>query len=202
MLRAAVFLSGGLFLLVTTAPAQEQIPEKLMAVPTADSIGSHPQQPERNLVEAPIPKVPATTCSLACRGDSSTSVATSFRSKPKPNNDLVAADKKFWFANGAVLGAAILQTSAVAHCRHTVGRESCVGRYGDFIAMQSVNIITVTGTSLSTYWWKKADKESGVKHSSWWLVPFGLVAFNGYLAAQQYRKHCPAGKVFNGDDCE
>src|SRR5262249_27693057 len=152
------------------------------------------------LIEAPIPKPEAARCLLSC-GESPSSLASSFRDKPELKSDRVA-DKKFWLVNGAAVGAAILQTSAVAHCRHTVGRENCSDRYGPFIAMQSVSVGFVTGMSVVSYFWKKSEQESGAKHGSWWIVPAGLVAFNGYWAAQQYRKHCPKGTVFNGDGCE
>ncbi len=95
------------------------------------------------------------------------------------------ADKNFWLLNSAAVGAAIFQTSAVAHCRHTVGKENCADKYGPFIAMQSVNVGYVVGMSVVSYFWNRSDIEGGRKPGSWCVLPAGPANLEGCCAGQK-----------------
>ena len=112
------------------------------------------------------------------------------------------ADKKFWLAAGGAMGTSLLLVAGTSHCRRTVGVESCMGGYGDFKAIQGVQI-GLSGAMIAVgYGLKRSDQKSGAKHSQWWLFPVGVTALNGFRAIYQFSKHCPRGTVFNGDDCK
>jgi hypothetical protein len=121
--------------------------------------------------------------------------------QPKPEHERVA-DKKFWLVAGSTMATSILVVKATEHCRGTVGIEHCMGHYGEFKAIQGVQIGLSTFLTGMGYLWKRDDQRGGVKHSQWWIFPVGVAAWNGTNAVQQYSKHCTRGRVFNGEQCE
>jgi hypothetical protein len=48
---------------------------------------------------------------------------------------------------------------------------------------------------------KKEAQEDGIRGSGWWVFPVGATVFNAIMAEQQYRKDCPTGTLFDGEDC-
>lgn len=155
------------------------------------------------LPDSPLPKnIASCPLSIATCQESSfreRTAVSAVRSAAGPPQR--AADKKFWVVTGAVAGSTALHVLAVNHCRHTVGIESCEGEYGAFRAMQGLNIGFAAGMAAVGYGWKKMDDGEGKQHSKWWAIPAGTAAFFGFTAIQQYRKHCPAGTHFNGEEC-
>lgn len=155
------------------------------------------------LPDSPLPKQ-ATPCSLS----NPNCGQTSFRERNNLNGvrnisspHQRVADKKFWLVTGGLAASTALHVLAVNHCRHTVGIENCEGGYGPYRAMQGLNIGFSAGMAAIGYGWKKMDDGDGGQHSKWWTIPVGTAAFFGFTAIQQYRKHCPAGTHFNGDEC-
>ncbi len=119
----------------------------------------------------------------------------------KPKHERVA-DKKFWIVAGNTMASSILVVKATEHCRSTVGIEHCMGHYGEFKAIQGVQIGLSAFLTGMGYLWKRDDQQGGIKHSEWWIFPVGVAVWNGTNAVQQYSKHCARGKVFNGEQCQ
>jgi hypothetical protein len=156
------------------------------------------------LPDSPLPKQ-ATQCllsNLICGETSLREQAdlNGVRSVMSPRQRV--ADKKFWLMTSGLAASTALHVLAVNHCRHTVGIESCEGKYGTFRVMQGLNIALSTVMAGVGYGWKKTDDEEGAVHSRWWVIPTGTAAFMGVTAIQQYHKRCPAGTHFSVYECE
>jgi hypothetical protein len=162
-----------------------------------------PETPSRLAVlpDMPTPKPSAAGCSglrSACLHLRREGNGLGLRGSPRESR---VADKKFWTAAGSTIGTSLLLVAATSHCRRTVGVESCIGRYGNFKAIQGVQVGLSGFMTGLAYFWKKSEEENHDRHRQWWVFPVGMTAFNTFRVVDQFHKHCPRGTRFDGDSC-
>jgi len=161
--------------------------------------------PETSGKVAALPDMPAPKPAAGCSGLRAACLHPkregNDRRLQQPPRQSRVADKKFWTVAGGTIGTSLLLVAATSHCRRTVGVESCIGKYGNFKAIQGVQVGLAGFMTGLGYFWKKSEQESGARHPQWWVFPVGITAFNTIRVVDQYHKHCPRGTRFDGDSC-
>src|SRR5713101_1389292 len=171
--------------------------------------GSDRREPDRNLPEAPVPKIsPAKhpPCALALASkcaQNSEAPKSPFSAPLIQSREPRVADKKFWLSTAGSAGASLLSTWAGIHCRHRNGVEPCTAHYGGFAAIEASRFgFSAIVVPIIAYEWKKSDASDDAKHSLWWTIPSAVTAFNVGFAIREFNQGCNGPRLPNGGRCQ